>query len=119
MGQFRNVRREQCNATLQGARHHALFLYFIQAICAWQTPCWLWASAGKIMKVTLRNRKTGEYFNSAGGWVASGLQAHNFGYSDAAEEACEKLGLPDIHVFYIFNSPDFNYGASADCGLAA
>ena len=71
------------------------------------------------MKVTLRNRRTGEFLTSSGSWVASGLQAHNFGYSDAAEEACEQLGLPDIHVFYIFNNPQLNYGSMANCGAAA
>ena len=64
------------------------------------------------MKVTLRNRRTGEYYNGAGSWVASGLQAHDFGYSDAAEEVCEKLGLPYIHIFYIFNHSQFNQGSS-------
>ncbi len=68
------------------------------------------------MKVTLRNRRTGEYYSGSGGWVASGLQAHNFRYSDAAEEVCEQLGLPDIHVFYIFNSAQMSYGAGSSCG---
>jgi hypothetical protein len=48
--------------------------------------------------------------------VASGSQAHNFGYSDAAEEACEKIGLPDIHIFYIFNHSQINGGASPNGG---
>ena len=68
------------------------------------------------MKVTLRNSKTGDYYGGPGTWVASGLQAYNFGHSDAAEEACEQLGLPDIHVFYIFNQPQMNHGAPANCG---
>jgi hypothetical protein len=68
------------------------------------------------MKVTLRNRRTGEYYSGSGSWVASGLQAHNFRYSDAAEEVCEQLGLPDIDVFYIFNRSPMNSGASSDCG---
>ncbi|HWN97290.1 MAG TPA: hypothetical protein VNT99_19820 [Methylomirabilota bacterium] len=71
------------------------------------------------MKVTLRNRKTGEYFNGAGGWVASGLQAHNFVHSDTAEEFCEKLGLPDVHVFYIFNRPHLNCGSGVEGGATA
>ena len=66
------------------------------------------------MKVTLRNRKTGDYYGGAGSWVSSGSQAHNFGYSDAAEEVCEQLGLPDIHVFYIFNNPQ--NGSPSNCG---
>jgi hypothetical protein len=68
------------------------------------------------MKVTLRNRRTGEYYNGAGSWVPSGLQAYNFGYSDAAEEVCEQLGMPDIHIFYIFNHPQMNHGAPTNCG---
>jgi len=70
------------------------------------------------MKVTLRNRRTGEYYAEAGRWVSSGLQAHNFGFSDAAEEFCENLGLPDIHIFYIFNNPQQNRGSMANCGCA-
>jgi hypothetical protein len=73
---------------------------------------------GGSMKVTLRNRKTGEFYNGAGKWVASGLQAHNFGYSDTAEEYCDKLALPDIYVFYIFNNPAMNYGDPVNCGCA-
>jgi hypothetical protein len=68
------------------------------------------------MKVTLRNRKTGYYYGGAGSWVALGSQAHNFGYSDAAEEACEKIGLPDIHIFYIFNHSQSTGGASPNGG---
>ena len=68
------------------------------------------------MKVTLRNKTTGEYYSGSGSWVSSGLQAHNFGYSDAAEEACEQLGLPDIDVFYIFSSPQNNHGSASSCG---
>jgi len=68
------------------------------------------------MKVTLRNRKTGDFYGGPGKWVASGLQAYNFGHSDAAEEACEALGLPDIHIFYIFNNPQMNQAAAANCG---
>lgn len=70
------------------------------------------------MKVTLRNRETGEYLAASGGWVASGLQAYNFGHADAAEEMCEKLGLPHIHIFYIFSNPQLNYGAPSNCGSA-
>ena len=57
------------------------------------------------MKVTLRNKKTGEFFAGLGTWVTSAMQAYNFGYSDAAEDCCEKLGLPDVNVFYIFKIP--------------
>jgi hypothetical protein len=65
------------------------------------------------MKVTLRNRRTGEFFAGLGKWVSSAMQAHNFGYSDEAEDCCERLGLPDVNVFYIFKLPQNNGGAGA------
>jgi hypothetical protein len=66
-----------------------------------------------IMKVTLRNKTTGEFFAGLGKWVSSAVQAYNFGYSDEAEECCEKLGLPDVNVFYIFKLPQSTSGTSA------
>ena len=65
------------------------------------------------MKVTLRNKRTGEFFAGLGEWVASAVQAYNFGYSDEAEDCCEKLGLPDVNVFYIFKLPRNSGGANA------
>ena len=56
-----------------------------------------------IMKVTIRNRKTGEFFAGGERWVTSALLAHDFHYSDEAEECCEKLGLAGTAIFYIFN----------------
>ena len=61
------------------------------------------------MKVTLRNRRTGEFLTAQGQWVASGLQAHDFGHTNFAREVCARLGLPDVDVFYIFDDPNRNY----------
>ena len=65
------------------------------------------------MKVTLRNKRTGEFFAGMGAWVTSAMQAYNFGYSDAAEDCCERLGLPDVNVFYIFKIPQTNSANAA------
>jgi hypothetical protein len=70
------------------------------------------------MIVTLRNRKTGEFLTPSGSWAPSGLQAQNFGYSDAAEEVCERLGSPDIHIFYIFNQPQSGSSSQLNHGHA-
>jgi hypothetical protein len=55
------------------------------------------------MKVLLRNKRTGEFFAASGVWVHSAQQARDFGYSDIAEEFCERLGTSDVGVFYVFN----------------
>ena len=61
------------------------------------------------MKVTLRNKRTGSYLTQRGTWVASGLQARDFGKTEAAEEYHAELTVADVDIFYIFDDPRLNH----------
>ena len=63
------------------------------------------------VKVTLRNRETGEFLNEGGSWVASGLQAHDFCEAALAEERRTQLGIPEVDIFYIFDDSQLNHWA--------
>jgi len=67
------------------------------------------------MKVTLRNKVTREFLGENGNWVTSGLQARNFGYTEHAISHCAELGVPNVHVYYIFNDPAMNFGLANSC----
>jgi hypothetical protein len=70
------------------------------------------------MKVTLRNKSTREFLGEDGNWVSSGLQARNFGFTDQALSHCAELAQPNVHVYYIFDDPSFNFGSVASCSGA-
>jgi hypothetical protein len=61
------------------------------------------------MKVTIRNRRTGQFLTEAGAWVSSGLQAKDFRDTAPAEQHTAQLALPDVDIYYIFDDPRLNH----------
>ena len=61
------------------------------------------------MKVTLRNRRTGQFLTENGMWVSSGLQAKDFGSTTAAQKHYAELELADVNIFNIFDDPRLNH----------
>jgi hypothetical protein len=60
------------------------------------------------MKVTLRNKATGEFLCAGGRWGNSGLQAFDFGAIETAQCYRRELGLREVDVFIIYDDPDRN-----------
>jgi len=71
------------------------------------------------MKVTLRNRRTGEFLDPSGNWVSTALKARDFLEPDLAIQHCRSLKLPDVHVFYIFDDPRLDFGSPVNCAETA